>query len=295
MPRQRISSLWGDKNGLYFRVASSITRQRPIPHTKRHHPPDRNIHEANKKTNNTTETKGRKEETGRGADTMPSLASPLPPPSKKRRLSDADAPHDPYAIPSPPLRWEKPDRCEGWPTDVFPLQRRGAPRRVAPLPSTKRARVGLGDEERRRARSPVAGIRDGAGKGRACLAPCHICHRRPTKKSDLDSFADCEGCGERACFICIRECIGLTRTDQEMGRRVEGDMGADISEQEALSRSFRMDDADDTTEERGGGEEERRKGWAGGHRGVVCSRCCVEMGPDGEISCLGCLSRMEGV
>lgn len=224
---------------------------------------------------------------------MPSLASPLPPPSKKRRLSDADAPTDPYAIPSPPLRWEKPEpRCEGWPSDVFPLQRRGVPRRVAPLPS-KRAKVGL-EEERRRAKSPSE-IKD-AGKGRTCLAPCHICHRRPTKKSDLDSFADCEGCGERACFICIRACIDLTPADQEVGRRAEGDMGGGISEQEALSRSFCMDDADDTAAERDGGQqEERRKGWAGGHRGVVCSRCCVEMGPDGEIACLGCLSRMESV
>lgn len=227
---------------------------------------------------------------------MPSLASPLPPPSKKRRLSDADAPADPYAIPPPPLRWEKPEpRCEGWPADVFPLQRRGFPRRVAPLPCTKRARVGL-EEERRRARSPSAGIRDGAGKGRTCLAPCHICHRRPTKKSDLDSFADCEGCGERACFICIRECIGLTTADRGLGERTEGDTGGGISEQEALSRSFCMDDADDhAAAGRDEGQEEGRKGWAGGHRGMVCSRCCVEMGPDGEIACLGCLSRMEGV
>ncbi|KAF3768935.1 hypothetical protein M406DRAFT_344868 [Cryphonectria parasitica EP155] len=40
------------------------------------------------------------------------------------------------------------------------------------------------------------------------LSPCHICHRRPTKKTELDSFADCEGCGERTCYVCIRECLG---------------------------------------------------------------------------------------
>ncbi|RGP62046.1 hypothetical protein FLONG3_10349 [Fusarium longipes] len=38
----------------------------------------------------------------------------------------------------------------------------------------------------------------------ALVAPCHICHRRPTKKTHLDSFADCQGCGERTCFVCIR-------------------------------------------------------------------------------------------
>ena len=25
------------------------------------------------------------------------------------------------------------------------------------------------------------------------------------------------------------------------------------------------------------------------HRAMVCSRCCVERGPDGEVRCLGCL------
>ncbi|TLD26383.1 hypothetical protein PspLS_04818 [Pyricularia sp. CBS 133598] len=45
------------------------------------------------------------------------------------------------------------------------------------------------------------------------LAPCHICQRRPTKKSDLDSFADCEGCGMRTCYVCIRECLGWDREE----------------------------------------------------------------------------------
>lgn len=29
------------------------------------------------------------------------------------------------------------------------------------------------------------------------------------------------------------------------------------------------------------------------HRRIVCSKCCVERGPDGEVVCLGCL-RAEG-
>jgi hypothetical protein len=40
------------------------------------------------------------------------------------------------------------------------------------------------------------------------LHPCHVCHRRPTTRSVLDAYADCELCGERACYICLRECNG---------------------------------------------------------------------------------------
>ncbi|OAQ96999.1 hypothetical protein LLEC1_02649 [Akanthomyces lecanii] len=127
-------------------------------------------------------------------------------------------------------------------------------------------------------------------------APCHICHRRPTKKSDLDSFAQCEGCREQTCFVCIRQCHG---------RR--GDMASVLSEQEALSRSFRMEDADDDEACDPAGrpppvdppqeltrhqqrQDAAQRNWAaGGHCSVVCSRCCVEKGPEGEVVCLGCL------
>lgn len=45
----------------------------------------------------------------------------------------------------------------------------------------------------------------------------------------------------------------------------------------------------------GGGEGEGgAEEGGGGHRGVVCSRCCVERGVDGEVWCLGCLGG-EGV
>ena len=39
------------------------------------------------------------------------------------------------------------------------------------------------------------------------LRPCHICHSKPTKRRDLDSYADCGSCGGRTCYICIRQCI----------------------------------------------------------------------------------------
>ncbi|KAJ5086274.1 hypothetical protein NUU61_007581 [Penicillium alfredii] len=40
----------------------------------------------------------------------------------------------------------------------------------------------------------------------SALRPCHICHRRPTTRQVLDAYADCDLCGERACFICLRQC-----------------------------------------------------------------------------------------
>lgn len=38
------------------------------------------------------------------------------------------------------------------------------------------------------------------------LRPCHVCWRRPTTRAVLDGYADCEACGSRACYICLREC-----------------------------------------------------------------------------------------
>lgn len=85
------------------------------------------------------------------------------------------------------------------------------------------------------------------------------------------------------------------------------DDGSMLCEQEVLSRSFHMDDANDAHFEHSSvqghnnsqdghdDQELRRKGWdAAGHRGVVCSRCCIERGAEGDIVCLGCLPRLEG-
>ncbi|KJZ78339.1 hypothetical protein HIM_02377 [Hirsutella minnesotensis 3608] len=166
----------------------------------------------------------------------------------------------------------------------------------------------------------------------ALLAPCHICHRKPTKKSDLDSFAGCEGCGRRTCFVCIRECHGWPADQVE----------ALLLEQAVLSQSFRMDGIQespqfqplqrpppspppplDTTAAAAattatpqppaalpqrasvdgqrpgardtGGSCRDDSGWdASCHKSVVCSRCCVEKGRQGEVVCLGCLTGLPG-
>lgn len=158
------------------------------------------------------------------------------------------------------------------------------------------------------ARPPASRVNSGA-----LLDPCHICRRKPTKKSDLDSYADCEGCQARTCFICLRRCPGWTT--EYLGPRHDSaaptdQKDQDTSNQDALSRSFHMDDVDDISEAqetaREGGDDsngrkraqmkgqdqDRTNWWASGdHRQVVCSRCCIEKGTEGDIACLGCLSR----
>lgn len=133
----------------------------------------------------------------------------------------------------------------------------------------------------------------------AMLSPCHICHRKPTKKSDLDSFANCMGCDQRTCYICIRQCQNWP-TDLTLSLSQEKD------ESSGTSSSFTMKDADDPGSEEeqqpqrpqaaaSGLEHGHASSWhASGHRDVICSRCCVERGSEGEVMCLGCLSKKEG-
>lgn len=137
--------------------------------------------------------------------------------------------------------------------------------------------------------------------GGSLLLPCHICHRRPTKKSELDSFAECQGCRRRTCFVCIRKCHGWHADQLLFGH-------------EMLSPAFGMDHVQDSpphdpphhqlpcADRDGCGRRYGRVGlvdgdrdWdACGHRAVVCSRCCIEKGGEGEVVCLGCLSSMCG-
>lgn len=126
------------------------------------------------------------------------------------------------------------------------------------------------------------------------LSRCHICHRKPTKKTDLDSFADCQSCGQRTCFVCIRQCADWRPLER---KRWDG----------YGSESFQMEDADrrdlstklilDIDKISDGEAQTRDGGWAkgGAHRQVICSRCCVERGADGDVVCLGCLPFVDGL
>lgn len=133
------------------------------------------------------------------------------------------------------------------------------------------------------------------------LSRCHICHRKPTRKADLDSFGSCEGCGQRTCFVCLRECLDWRTEEQKrwngygsasFNMRDAADVGVAGQEEDSLRRLKGL-------LQRGDGEQLEglggRDGWAiGGHRMKICSRCCVERGPDGDVVCLGCLPFVEG-
>lgn len=62
-----------------------------------------------------------------------------------------------------------------------------------------------------------------------------------------------------------------------------------------VERSFRMEDGAFVEEERNGSEARTNRGgtWSRGqergHWGRICSQCCIEKGPQGEVVCLGCL------
>ncbi|KAK2072664.1 hypothetical protein P8C59_007002 [Phyllachora maydis] len=131
-----------------------------------------------------------------------------------------------------------------------PIQRK----MMASRTPNKKARISGGDEGKdarspsRQSRPVVAPSKDfqepqdtvtqtrwSPGRNAAAvlrLSRCHTCHRKPTKKSDLDDFADCESCGQRTCFICIRQCSGWRHRD-----RTAGDKAVD------LSVSITMEDA----------------------------------------------------
>lgn len=100
----------------------------------------------------------------------------------------------------------------------------------------------------------------------SALRPCHVCHRRPTTRQVLDAYADCDLCGERACFICLRQCDSIACSGANPNERVPGD--SDI---------YRHDEH--LNEE----AQARRK---------ICSSCAVEditeMGTE-IVRCLDCV------
>jgi len=157
---------------------------------------------------------------------------------------------------------------------------------------------------------PAADYRtQAAANASADLSPCHICHRKPTVRTDLDSYADCEGCGRRTCYICIRECLGSGVTQDY----IEEERHGTEEEYDALAFSFHGDDGHgifsrgkrrvDTRHSedhinRSGADDHMGHPWDKGrivgHRDMICSRCCVERGTGGEVWCLGCLRAEEG-
>ncbi|KAF2663055.1 hypothetical protein K491DRAFT_686211 [Lophiostoma macrostomum CBS 122681] len=69
------------------------------------------------------------------------------------------------------------------------------------------------------------------------LRPCHICHKAPKRRKDLENYLQCQACEHRACYVCSRSCSS-----------------------------------------NGCGKQ-------------LCSKCCVEVGEEGNTWCLGCYQR----
>ncbi|KAK4230611.1 hypothetical protein QBC38DRAFT_356395 [Podospora fimiseda] len=179
--------------------------------------------------------------------------------------------------------------------DIEPGMDGEAMQRSPPTSPSQRSRS-LADQSPTKQRPASPSRTSGApATAAALMSRCHICFRKPTKKTDLDSFADCQGCGQRTCFVCIRECLGWAPTALQQPQILS-------TEEES---SLVMVDADQAEEEAnlgsgdpssGDGKAKGTAGWerGGGHRQMVCSRCCIERGTEGDVVCLGCLPFVEG-
>jgi hypothetical protein len=146
-----------------------------------------------------------------------------------------------------------------------------------------------------------ASIRDSA---KIDLSPCHICHRKPTERKHLDDYADCQSCGRRTCYVCIRQCEGLgLKRERERHYGGQEVFGGDEN-YERLAFSWHGDEMCIESGRREGSfpeangrlftEDSWERPRGSEHRGKVCSRCCVEKGSEGEVWCLGCLKAQEG-
>lgn len=131
--------------------------------------------------------------------------------------------------------------------------------------------------------------------GKVDLNPCHICRRKPTVKSELDAFGDCEGCGERTCYICTRKCGG---PGMMWKASLKANQNLDENSMVVEDACREGDECIDTGKgDRTEDESTLGKyaGHAGGpqHRDRICSACCLERGAEGEVWCLGCLRAEE--
>lgn len=238
--------------------------------------------------------------------------------TRKRRWQDddEDAIHGLYSSDHPGdiIFLHHQNQSAPWPRKVVPLSKRT--KTLNGSLSCSSAYNPTSDEEpapsrRRKHTTPNAFADDRPLSGRLLLAPCHICHRKPTKKVQLDSYADCQGCGERTCFVCIRQCqeaaigrehdITLATHNISSASFETGDCTGDhatipkfVANHNYKAQATTQASSNGIRQE--GQSAQDTKGWhAQGHRTVICSRCCIERGAEGDVVCLGCLSTLEGL
>lgn len=129
------------------------------------------------------------------------------------------------------------------------------------------------------------------------LAPCHICHRRPTAHGDLPGYSSCESCERRTCYICMRVCEGescrsTTSTDITMSsfgsdqpqlelQNQDRSRGWDLgSRNHPNNNAYARNNNENSTSSISPGPFVKGKS--------ICGKCCVEVGADGTVWCRVC-------
>lgn len=262
---------------------------------------------------------------------MPSVTNERLTPAKKRRRDDVDNSYasDDYQIPfsHPALdttrgiladkaSYASPTALQPFPPNL---------RKIIPIAINKKQRISVSDDvhhredsyhgPRAKSNSPTSMShhhyhQHQRQQQHAMLSKiksldcCHICFRKPSKKADLDSYADCQGCGQRTCYVCMRQCPGWTSSFQQHQRTGTGGQGRQTDDIPLASsspeNSFTMLDADaetdvDLDETESHKTKPTNTGWhANGHREMICGQCCEERGDNGDVVCFGCLPSFGG-
>jgi hypothetical protein len=86
--------------------------------------------------------------------------------------------------------------------------------------------------------------------------------------------------------------------DEELWQADEGDYDALTlswhEDEMCIERTSKDDDAGANGDMKKSSKGCWKRETVAEHKGKVCSRCCVEKGPEGEVWCLGCLRAVEG-
>lgn len=105
------------------------------------------------------------------------------------------------------------------------------------------------------------------------LRPCHICYRRPTTRALIEAYADCSICGQRSCYICLRQCDGIDYTGS-----------SHLPRETCLLRDPSNDVHEDTHSQTPTFNHPRK----------ICSRCAVENVTESGIEVVRCLDCLRG-
>ena len=163
--------------------------------------------------------------------------------------------------------------------------------------TTKRRRVPTAAKPRFRQLSTPTISSTNSGPVAPNLAPCHICHRRPTAHKDLRGYSSCESCEQRTCYICLRVCEGescrsststdITMTsfefDQPQLEPQNQDRSRDrklASQNHSNNNAYSRNNNENSISSLSPGSVIKGKS--------ICGKCCVEVGADGTVWCRVC-------